>query len=57
MAHRLHRRRTGSILPLLALTIVGLLTLVALAIDLGMLAVARTQCQSAADTAALSGAR
>ncbi|MFQ3651204.1 MAG: pilus assembly protein TadG-related protein, partial [Gemmataceae bacterium] len=50
-------RRRGSILPLLVISLVAMLGMVALAIDLGMLAVARTHCQAAADAAALAGAR
>ncbi|MFO0935636.1 MAG: pilus assembly protein TadG-related protein [Gemmataceae bacterium] len=49
--------RRGSIAPLLALSSVALFSFVALAIDLGLLVVARTQCQNAADTAALTGTR
>jgi hypothetical protein len=41
----------------MALTMVGLLTFLALAIDLGMLAIAKTQSQNAADLAALTAAR
>jgi len=52
-----HDRRRGSILPLLVISLVAMLGMVALAIDLGMLAVARTHCQAAADAAALAGAR
>ena len=51
------RKRRGSVLPLLVVSLVGLLGLVAMAVDLGMLAVARTQCQAVADSTALSGAR
>src|SRR5262245_1470499 len=51
------RRRTGSILPLLAISIVALLGLVAMGVDIGMVAVARTQAQDAADLSALAGAR
>lgn len=47
----------GTIVPMLALCIVGLFAFTALAIDLGMLTVARTECQNAADTAALTGCR
>jgi hypothetical protein len=43
----------GAVLVLLVVSLVMLLTFVALAIDLGMLAVARTQCQDAADAAAI----
>jgi hypothetical protein len=55
---RLHREnRRGTIIPTLALSIVGLMGLIALAVDIGLIAVARTQAQSAADISALSGAR
>ena len=50
-------RREGAVLPLVTICLVGLLGFVALAIDVGMIAVARTQAQSAADVAALAGAR
>ena len=50
-------RRPGTFLPILAVTSVALFAFVALAIDLGMLTVARTECQNAADAAALAGAR
>ena len=49
--------RQGSIVPLLAITIVALVGFLALAIDLGMLAMAKTQAQNAADLAALTAAR
>ena len=49
--------RRGTVLPLLALCLISLFSFVALAVDLGMLAVARTDCQNAADIAALAGAR
>jgi hypothetical protein len=42
---------------MVALWIVVLFCFIALAIDLGMMAVTRNQCQEAADAAALSGAR
>jgi len=42
---------------LLALTIVALLAFLGLAIDVGMLAIAKTQAQNAADLAALTAAR
>ena len=51
------RKRRGSIAPLLAFFSIALFSFVALAIDLGMITVARTQCQNAADAAALSGTR
>ena len=47
----------GAVLPLVTICLVGLLGFVALAIDVGMMAVARTQAQSAADIASLAGAR
>ncbi|HJZ93079.1 MAG TPA: pilus assembly protein TadG-related protein, partial [Gemmataceae bacterium] len=50
-------RRAGAVLPLVTVCLVGLIAFVALAIDIGMMAVARTQAQSAADVAALAGAR
>jgi Flp pilus assembly protein TadG len=53
--YKFHRR--GTVLPLLALTLVGLMGFLALAIDIGVIAVAKTQCQSVADNAALAGAR
>jgi uncharacterized membrane protein len=56
---RLHRRqpRTGSILPLIVIGIIALLGMIALAVDIGMVAVARTQAQDIADLSALAGAR
>ncbi|CAN5561968.1 hypothetical protein BH11PLA2_BH11PLA2_04650 [soil metagenome] len=50
-------KRHGTILPLLAVTCFALFGFIALAVDLGMLMVARTECQDAADAAALAGAR
>lgn len=50
-------QRRGAILPLLAICTVGLMGLVALSIDIGMVAIARSQCQNAADSAAMAGAR
>src|SRR3954451_17701505 len=50
-------RRDGAVLPLVTVCLVGLVGFVALAIDVGMMTVARTQAQSAADIAALAGAR
>jgi hypothetical protein len=49
--------RPGTVLPILALCLVGLFGFVALAVDLGMLAVSRTECQNGADVAALVGCR
>jgi len=45
------------VLPTLGVCLVGLFAFVGLAVDLGMLAVNRTQCQNAADAAALVGCR
>ncbi len=42
---------------MLALCLIALFGFVALAVDIGMLAVSRTQCQNAADVAALAGCR
>ena len=55
--HVRHEQRRGAILPLTVLTLVGMCGFVGLAIDLGMIAVVRTQCQAAADAAAMAGAR
>ena len=49
--------RTGTIVPILALTVTGMFGFVALAIDLGVLTVVRTECQNSADSGALAGAR
>lgn len=50
-------RRRGAMVPLVAIALIGLLGFVALAIDIGIIAVARNRCQNAADVAALAGAR
>src|SRR5947199_10749110 len=50
-------RRPGTIATLMALTMVILIGFLGLAIDLGMLAIAKTQAQQAADLAALTAAR
>jgi Flp pilus assembly protein TadG len=52
-----HRRRDGTILPMLAVCLIGLFGFIGLAVDLGMLAVSRTQSQNAADTASLAACR
>jgi hypothetical protein len=49
--------RRGALLPLVALSLIALLGFVALAIDIGMLLVAKTQVQNVADAAAMTGAR
>lgn len=51
------RRREAAVLPLVTICLIGLLGFVALAVDVGMMAVARTQAQSACDVSALAGAR
>src|SRR2546425_530942 len=50
------RRARGSSMVLVALLMVPLMGFAALAIDVGMLYTARTQCQNAADAGALAGA-
>src|SRR5262245_45945511 len=54
---RVRARRAGSILPMVVISLVALLGFVALAIDVGMLMVSKTECQIAADCAATAGAR
>ena len=49
--------RRGTVLAFLALVLVVLVGFLALAIDIGMLAIARAQAQNAADVAALTAAR
>jgi len=49
--------RSGAVLPLVAVCFVIVFGFVALAIDLGIMAVARNQAQNAADSAATAGAR
>jgi Flp pilus assembly protein TadG len=53
----LNDRRRGAMVPLVAIALIGLLGFVALAIDIGVIAIARNRCQNAADAAALAGAR
>jgi Flp pilus assembly protein TadG len=55
--HSSRRPRAGSILPLVTISLLALLGFIALAVDLGLMAVARSQCQNAADAAAMAGAR
>lgn len=57
LRNRLGRKRAGAILPLVAISLIALIALVALAIDIGVIALARNQCQNAADAAAMAGAR
>src|SRR4051794_19865791 len=51
------QRRRGTIVPLLAVTIVAVFALVALSVDIGLMALARTHAQNAADAGAMSGVR
>ncbi len=52
-----YRHRRGTVVPVLGVCLIGIFGFVALAVDLGMLAVSRTQSQNAADVAALVGTR
>ena len=52
---RAHRR--GILLPLFAMGLVAICGFLALAVDIGLVALARTEAQNAADSAALAGAR
>src|SRR3989442_14432547 len=53
---RVVESETGSVIVMVAVTLVVLLGFLALGIDLGMLFAARTEAQRAADSAALAGA-
>ena len=53
----LRLRRKGTIIPTLAVSLIGIVSCIALGIDLGLIAVARVQTQSAADAGALAGVR
>ena len=57
MIRRTGPRRRGTIVPLMTFGIIGLMGFVALALDLGILMVARNQCQNVADSSAMAGAR
>ena len=57
MKYRMIARRRAAVLPVVTICLVGLMGFVALAIDIGVMVVARTQSQNAADIAALAGAR
>lgn len=52
-----HWSRRGITLPLLAITLVGVCGFIALAVDVGRVGIAKLECQSAADLAAMAGAR
>ncbi|MDR3621804.1 MAG: pilus assembly protein TadG-related protein [Paludisphaera borealis] len=56
---RLNKRRgpSGGVAPLVAVSMVALTGMAALAVDVGRIAVAKVECQSAADVAAMTGAR
>jgi len=54
---RIAARRPASIMPLVVLCLVAMCGFLALSIDIGMMLVARTQAQNAADAAAMTGAR
>lgn len=49
--------RPAAIIPMTALCLIGMLAVIALAMDIGVLMIARNQCQNAADSAAMAGAR
>ena len=51
------KARKAAILPMLAISMVALVGMIALAVDIGILAQTKSQLQSAADAAALSGSR
>ena len=57
MARKVTTRRRGATLVLVVMCLIPLVAFVALSIDLGMLAAARTQIHDAADAAAMAGAR
>jgi len=57
MRYRRTQPRRGAVMVLVVVALVTLFAFVALAIDLGMLAVARTQLQDAVDVASMAGAR
>lgn len=52
-----HTDRRGNVLVLTVLGLIPFFALVALAVDLGVLSLAQTQCQNAADLAAMTGVR
>lgn len=51
------RARRGAVMVLLVVCLLPILAFLVLAIDLGVMAIARTQCQSIADAGAMAGAR
>ena len=52
-----HRRRLGSVMPVVALLMVSLCGFTALSVEVATIATVKVQCQNAADAAALAGAR
>ena len=54
LRHTHSQTRRGVVLPLVAVCLIALIGLVALAIDIGMVAVAKTQAQNAADCVAMA---
>ena len=52
-----NKARKAAILPLLAVSMVALIGIIALAVDIGILSQTKSQLQSAADAAAFSGSR
>src|SRR5205809_6990316 len=54
---RARSSRPGTIIPMLVVLLIALLAMVALGVDLGVLALARSECQHAADASALATAR
>ena len=52
-----HARRRGAVTPLMAIMLVVIVGLLSLSIDLGYIAVVRSQLQNAADSAASVAAR
>jgi Flp pilus assembly protein TadG len=57
MRRKSKKLRLGIVLPIIAVAIVALVGLVSLAVDVGRLVVAKTECRAAADAAAIAGAR
>src|SRR5436305_15145020 len=51
------RGRRGAIVPMTAVCLTAVIAFVALALDLGLLMIARNQAQNAADSAAMAGTR
>src|SRR5260370_42236442 len=58
MRHFLHKDspRRGAVIPLFAILVIPLMGMLAFSIDIGYIALVRTDLQTAADAAALAGA-